>query len=84
MEQTFYATRGVVQVVEVVQQKQWVFGEGTRIARERLLSEISTISVDDGSEGVPSKSSTSSSRWVVFGLDEDAIGNECVRVNGAR
>lgn len=65
------------------QQEQWASGEGTRIARERLLLEISTISVDDGSEGVPSKSSTSSSTWVVFGLDEDAIGNQWVRVNGA-
>jgi hypothetical protein len=52
---------------------------GTRIARERLLSEISMISVDDGSEPVPSRSSTSSSTWVVFDLDEDAIGNECVQ-----
>ena len=68
----------------MVRQEQRALGDGTRIARGRLLSEISTISTDDGSEGVPSKSSTSSSTWVVFGLDEDAIGNERVRVNGAR
>ena len=71
-------------MVWVIQQEQWALEAGTRIVRERLLSEISTISVDDGSEGVPSKSSTSSSMWVVFGLDEDAIGNECVRINSAK
>ena len=48
--------------------------EGTRIVRERLLPEISMISLDDGCELVPSKSSTSSSTCVVFDLDEDAIG----------
>ena len=68
----------------MIQQKQQALGEGTRIAQGRLLSEISMISIDDGSEGVPSKSSTSSSTSVVFGLDEDAIGNECVRDYGGR
>ena len=68
----------------MVQQKRRALGEGTRIAQEGLLSGISMISADDGFEGVPSKSSTSSSTWVIFGLDEDAIGNQCVRVNGAR
>jgi len=52
----------VLQVFETIQQEQQVLEEeGTRIARERLMSEISTISVDDWSEPVPSKSSTSSS-----------------------
>ena len=68
----------------VLQELRTLEEEGTRIVRERLLLEISITTVDDGSEGVPSKSSTSSSTCVVFGLDEDAIGRECVWVNGAR
>lgn len=50
--------------------------EEARIARERLLSEISMISVDDVSEPVPSKSSTSSSTWAVLDLNDDAIGSK--------
>jgi hypothetical protein len=48
--------------------------EGVRTGRERLLWEISTISVDDVPELVPSKSSTSSSTCAAFDLDEDAMG----------
>jgi len=59
----------------MVLQERHLLEEGTRIAREHLLSEVSMIGVDDGSEPVPSKSSTSSSTWAVFGLDEDAIGS---------
>lgn len=68
-----------------VQQEQRVLGEGPRIVRTaqgRLLPEISMISVDDEPEPVPSKSSTSSSTCVVFDLDEDAIGSECVQGTG--
>lgn len=39
------------------------------------------MSVDDGPEPVPSKSSTSSST-VAFGLDEDAISDEFVQGGG--
>ena len=53
-----------------------------RTVRGRLLLEVSMTSVDDRSELVPSKSSTSSSTWVVFDLDEGAIGNKCAQDGG--
>lgn len=66
----------------MIQQEQWVLEEEMRTARERLLSGISTISVGDGSELVPSRSSTSSSTGMVFDLDEDAIGRGYVQGAG--
>jgi hypothetical protein len=53
----------------------------TRIAENVYSPEISTMSVDDGPEPVPSKSSTSSST-AVFVLDEDAISGESVQDGG--